>query len=98
MQLLFAPSPQAQPLTRSIPMPTSSYSSLPQSRAPTGSKSDPQWLATFLAVCGLGLLAMDDEESCEGDLPLEGLGRDVLARSWLDAATKCLAFGGELIV
>lgn len=39
---------------------------------------------------------MDDQESSEGDVPPGREGRDLLARSWLDAATKFLAFGGKL--
>ncbi|KAK4699797.1 hypothetical protein P7C70_g6460, partial [Phenoliferia sp. Uapishka_3] len=61
----------------------------------TGAYPDPHWLATYLAVMGVGLLAMDDEASTSCLMPT-GDGRDLLARSWLENSLQALTLGDFL--
>lgn len=56
---------------------------------------NPFCLATFLVICGNGLVSMSEEECISaGDLPINRDSQILLARSWIDASLQCLAYGG----
>lgn len=60
-----------------------------------GATNDGRWLATYLGVCGNGLLAMSEEEAAASSMPV-GDGKGLLVRSWIDGALQALCSGGTL--
>lgn len=59
------------------------------------SPPDLHFLATYLAVCGNGLLAMTEEEAGACAASTEE-GKSLLGRTWLDGSLQALSRGGEL--
>ena len=57
----------------------------------TGQTPDPNWLATYLIVCAYGLLAAPDAEDTANPMLPTGPGKEMLARTWFDAARRVLA-------
>lgn len=47
------------------------------------------WIGTYLAVVGNGLLVMEEGEAERLGLPI-GEGKNLLARSWLEASLACV--------
>ncbi|BGP16057.1 hypothetical protein JCM10213v2_004051 [Rhodosporidiobolus nylandii] len=58
----------------------------------TGNVPEPHWLATYLMACGGGLMAAPDAEmtGAYASLPT-GEAKELLARTWMDAARRVLA-------
>ncbi|GAA5857521.1 hypothetical protein JCM8547_009317 [Rhodosporidiobolus lusitaniae] len=61
----------------------------------TGHVPEPVWLATYLLACGGGLAAASEAEAARGHLPT-GEGKELLARTWLDAGRRVLTANGFL--
>lgn len=59
-----------------------------------GATNDGKWLASYLGVCGNGLLAMTEDEATACSMPA-GEGRGLLVRSWMDGALQALSTSGE---
>lgn len=62
-----------------------------------GATNDGRWLATYLGVCGNGLLAMSEDEAAASSMPINE-GKGLLVRSWIDGALQALCSGGESAV
>lgn len=58
-----------------------------------GATNDGRWLATYLGVCGNGLMAMSEAEAAASSMPV-GDGKGLLVRSWIDGALQALCSGG----
>ncbi|GAA5981632.1 hypothetical protein JCM10908_004546 [Rhodotorula pacifica] len=52
---------------------------------------EPNWLATYLIVCAYGLLAAPDADNSAHSMLPVGPGKEMLARTWFDAARRVLA-------
>mgnify|MGYP006876455717 CR=1 FL=1 len=57
----------------------------------TGQTPEPNWLATYLIVCAYGLLAAPDTPDTANPMLPTGPGKEMLARTWFDAARRVLA-------
>lgn len=57
----------------------------------TGQTPDQNWLATYLIVCAYGLLAAPDAQDTANPMLPTGPGKEMLARTWFDAARRVLA-------
>ncbi|ORY92479.1 hypothetical protein BCR35DRAFT_2083 [Leucosporidium creatinivorum] len=58
-----------------------------------GATNDGRWLATYLGVCGNGLLAMSEDEAAASSMPTRD-GKGLLVRSWIDGALQALCSEG----
>lgn len=52
---------------------------------------EPNWLATYLIVCAYGLLAAPDAQDSVHSMLPAGPAKELLARTWFDAARRVLA-------
>lgn len=62
----------------------------------TGQTPDQNWLATYLIVCAYGLLAAPDAPDTANPMLPTGPGKEMLARTWFDAARRVLAANSAL--
>lgn len=65
----------------------------------TGFTADGNWVATYLLVCGYGLLAAPDgDDRVRRQLLPHGLEKEPLARTWFEAARQVLAVNRKRLV